>query len=132
MTCNEARDALLVADPTELADRDGTPLGNHLRECTYCREVACAIGADISGLGMAVRRRSRQRALALAAAVALPIAAAIVVRVSARPTNPPVVDLPRPATASISVDVQPGQRATVLKTKDPNVTIVWVTPAEGL
>ena len=63
--------------------------------------------------------------------VTLPIAAALVGVVVLLPpkheTPAPAAINARPANV-VSVEVEPGQHATVFKTKDPTVTVVWLTP----
>jgi hypothetical protein len=46
MTCADALEAMLEADPHELRDWEDTELSRHLRECGRCRSVAVAILED--------------------------------------------------------------------------------------
>jgi hypothetical protein len=132
MTCTEARDAVLVADPTALVHPTDAALANHLHSCAPCAEMARALGADLEMLRGGVRRRSKRRVATIAIAAALPIAAGIIAILVSRRATPIVIEPPAASTASISVDVPPGKQATVFATKDPKVTIVWITPESGL
>jgi len=131
MNCIQAREAMLVAEPGEL--RAGYPgeseLAAHLRDCEACRTLARALTGDLNRLSLRVRARSRRRTLMLAA---LPIAAVLVAAVTRtrhRAEPSAVASLPsndRPANV-VSVDVQVGQHATVIKTADPKITLVWIS-----
>jgi hypothetical protein len=129
MTCDEVRDAVMTAEPRELrADGDG-PLAAHLAECPACAKQARMLSSVLPRLSKKATLRSRQRA---AMAVGIPAAAAAVVLgvFIARPggeesTARPPASIP---TNVVSVDVKAGQRATVLKTSDPKVTVVWISP----
>ena len=129
MTCDQAREAMLTAEPRELWAQGDGPLASHLAGCPACATQARTLGSVLPRLSDTVNRRSRQRA---AMFVGLPAAAAAVVlgtfiarpdrddgSVSSRVTIP---------TNVVSVDVKAGQHATVLKTSDPKVTVVWISP----
>ncbi len=143
MTCAGARDALLEADAGRLQSTEAaTPLGAHLAACAACRSLASAITVDTTRLGamLALRRRARRRTArrrGIALLAALPIAATLIFVVSRHATNrdiaaAPTQAAPRSAAAAqVSLTVAPGQRATVLKTADPNVTVIWLSPGEG-
>ena len=140
MNCIEAREAMLVAEPSVLGDAalnvadaldgPGDSFAEHLAACHACRRIAGRLAADLNGLSFRVRARSRRRRnIALAA---LPIAAVLVatVAVGARrsPASAPSIE-PRadhPAKV-VSVDVGVGQRAAVIKTADPKTTLVWIS-----
>jgi hypothetical protein len=142
MTCADAHDALLVAAPDELHENTNSPLAAHLTSCARCAALARAIRMDCDSLRVRVRdrsaRRARRRRVIGAVAFAGSTAAAIAiiaVRMSRTPATESVAATPSalaPSAGTVSVDVEPGQRATVIKTSDPKVTIVWMTPAEGL
>jgi predicted anti-sigma-YlaC factor YlaD len=149
MRCSEAGAAILTADRSELAPGGESPLSAHLRDCEPCRAAAAHVDAATALLACAVARRppvsdegpasrwyARRRLVGLAA---LPIAAAIIgLLVYARnddvgPRAAPVSRMAAPLSrAVVSVDVARGQTATVLKTRDPNVTIIWLAPGGGL
>jgi len=143
MTCGDARDALLEADANELRSTGTTtPLGAHLAGCSACRSLASAVIVDTSRLGAMLQSRSRthhrvarRRGMALLAT--LPVAAAVIFVVSRRGDHgdveavDPLSTLRTAAAPHVSLTVAPGQRATVLKTADPNVTVIWLSPGEG-
>jgi hypothetical protein len=127
MNCDAARDALLDVD---LPIDDTTDLARHLRECNACGRIVDRLAGDLAVLRAAVQLRARRRRRRLLAAATLSIAAAstIVAFVHARrglgETRPAVNAAP---AGVVSVQVPPNKMATVLQTKDPNVTIVWLT-----
>ena len=57
MNCTEAREALLVADLTELRGETGTPLVRHVGTCPDCRRAASLIANGTAHLGSAVAYR---------------------------------------------------------------------------
>jgi hypothetical protein len=136
---------MLVADRSELRGEGESDLARHLRECNGCRRLAAGIESDTALLASIVQRsdstadvvaipRGRRVWNAILVA-ALPIAATIVigVQLQRRQQNvtPPTRDVVAPeqiAINSVSVDVEPGQTATVIRTRDPKVTIVWISP----
>ena len=132
MNCDTAREALLDAD---LPIHDGSSaLARHLRECDACARIAVALTRDTSLLSASVRRRARRRRRVAVVAVASTLAAATVVVALLRIGNR-VADIPRAVNAApagiVSVEVPLGKTATVLQTKDPNVTIVWLSKEAG-
>ena len=137
MNCNDARAAMLVAEPRDLNADGGSPLATHLHDCPECAERARILGANLEGLRRRVGTRASQRTRGVLLIAAIPVAAAVIVavaldrRVPAVPAAPIAHDVPR-AEKMVSVDVARGQQATVLKTKDPKVTVVWLTPGGGL
>ena len=133
MTCVEARDAMVVAEPRELRAEDGE-LATHLNECAECRARANAISGQTSALASIVRlrtRRRRWRRLMLAATAS--VAAALLLAVALtnrRASAAPEVRLSSlPVARRVSVTVAPGQSAAVLATADTLVTVVWLTGA---
>lgn len=129
MTCDAAREALMTAEPRDLAGYGDGALAAHIAGCPACAENARMLGAVLSRLSEAVNRRGRRRA---AMVVGIPAAAAAVVLgvFVARPDDAEVRIVPRAAIPAnvVSVDVKAGQRATVLKTTDPKVTVIWISP----
>lgn len=129
MTCNEARQAMMTAEPRELLGGDSGGLAAHIAGCPACAERARLLSYALSPLAETVSRRARRRA---AMVVGIPAAAAAVVLgvVIARPDSDGERVAPHsPIPANVvSVDVKAGQRATVLKTSDPTVTVVWISP----
>jgi hypothetical protein len=143
MNCRDARDALLGTDVRDLDCVDpGTMLGSHLAACRPCRTLAVAIASDTSRLGRLLdgrhrvrRRAARRRGIALLATV--PIAAALLAAASTMRDRGTTIVPASGASAQtrvareVSLTVEPGQRATVLKTADPNVTLIWLSPGDG-
>jgi hypothetical protein len=128
MTCDEAREAMMTAEPSELLGLGEGAFAAHLAGCSECANTAKTLGAALTPLSRTVNRRARRRAAAI---VALPAAAAatIVGVVIARADNTaeratPHVSIPANV---VSVDVKAGQQATVFKTSDPKVTVVWIS-----
>jgi|ERR1043166_8290614 predicted anti-sigma-YlaC factor YlaD len=138
MTCTEARRAMRTADRLALRGEDDSAVAEHVRSCRDCQHVALEVEAgtellaelvmsrgDAPVVALAERRPNVRRAAALAL---IPVAAAIAgVLVLRREAAPPVDTTRAAPRSSVSVEVAPGQTAAVLKTKDPNVTIVWLT-----
>jgi hypothetical protein len=141
MNCNQARDAMLVAELAELRSREtSTPLSAHLAECAVCRRRAASIANQTAGVAALVRRRvdtNRVRPVRRFVFIAsLPIAAGLIIAVALTARQRPAVvreaaSSSRPVVRNVSVDVTPGQQTTVLKTADSTVTIVWLTPGVG-
>jgi hypothetical protein len=145
MNCREAREALLVADIAELRGDIETPIAAHLRACAECQRLASLVVRGTSELRNAAINRDAARAaraprrLAVrrfALAATLPIAAALLLAVvmnqrGERPDRPrpPVGSLP--VARQVSLEVARGQRATMLKTADPKVTVIWLSSGEG-
>jgi hypothetical protein len=65
----------------------------------------------------------------LAAAAAFAIVKAG--RFSRRAEPPRVSRSPLPVARTVSLEVGRGQQATVLKTADPKVTVIWLSSGEG-
>ena len=129
MTCDEVRDAMMTAEPRELRAEGAGPLAAHLAECPACAKQAGILRSVLPRLSKKVSRRNHRRA---AMVVGIPAAAAAVVLgvFIARPDGDggPVASRTAIPTNVVSVDVKAGQHATVLKTSDPKVTVVWISP----
>jgi len=128
MTCDDAREAMMTADPPELLGHGSGALVGHLGSCPACAEKAKVLSSALSPLAATVNRRSHRRA---ALVVGIPAAAAAVVLgvLIAQPDDGVVVVQRAAIPANVvSVDVKAGQHATVLKTSDPKVTVVWISP----
>jgi anti-sigma factor RsiW len=151
MRCSDTRAAMLVADRPNLRGADGSELARHLRECDACRSLAAGIERDTTLLASALATRGSASHVALPAprhwpgtraailVGALPIAATIVLAVLLQRQGRDAGDAARRevlvvhdriASNVVSVDVGRGQRATVIRTKDPKVTIVWISPGD--
>lgn len=155
MTCAQALDHILEADPAELrADAPGE-LAEHLRGCGRCRDAAervlagqaeLAYGlAALASMGAADRTRVRPIGTAPTAVrrwavrAALPLAAAAALALVLRqpsPSAPPASA--RLAAAAIQRDMMteddlvepgPGRGVAVMATRDPGVTVVWLYPS---
>jgi len=139
MTCTKARDAIRVADLSELRGSDDAPLADHLRECAACRRLADVVlrGTSTLMLGNARRartHRSRVRRVTAwsSAAAAATIVAAVVVDRREQTTRPePTRSASLPVARQVSLEVARGQQATVLRTSDPKVTVIWLSSGEG-
>ena len=149
MVCTTARDLLREAVPAELRGEGDSPLAAHLRGCAACRARAAAILAGEAELGAALQSlsapregtrviplRPRQGLARRIGTIAVPLAAAAAAAgvVFLRPT-PPAGERPGETTEKIAralfprqpvVRPAPGQSATVLRTRDPGVTVVWI------
>ena len=154
MTCAQALDQMLEAEPAELhADAPGD-LARHLRGCDACRSAAERILAAqvelASGLAAltaaGVREQVRVRTIGSAPSgvrrwalrVALPLAAAASLLLVLRRSPSPPPESSRIAAAAIQRDMMheealvepgPGQSAAVMATRDPEVTVVWLYPS---
>jgi len=127
MNCEQAREAMLIADPGELRSEGAAPLAAHIATCDACTRIAVGVGSDLRRLSVAIGRRTSRRA---ALVTTLPAAAAVVIvatfLVHDERAQRPALSTQPPARV-VSVDVAPGQRAAVLKTADSSVTVVWLT-----
>jgi hypothetical protein len=144
--CRERLDAMLEADPHELAGRGESALAVHVRSCSQCRNAAQAIldatarldavldapgrAPDIEAIltrarlrvtpsPPAKRRHSAKRWVALAAAG---IAALMVM--GRREPAPPESTPARLVTPPL-VEVADDANVAVLPTRDPDITILW-------
>jgi len=141
MICADARNAMLTADLDELLGERGE-LASHLQSCDDCARVASRLVVDTRRVGAAVAVRARRHAhlRKLAVFASLPLAAAIVSgvmlmrhrsapsSVAAATFSPRVA---KPVARRVSVDVAKGQRATVINTVDPSVTVIWLIPGDA-
>lgn len=140
MNCTEAYDAILEADPAVLRGEGTEELAQHLAECAACRERALWVLNGLGALDRALEaesgttRASRTlrarppiaRRLAPWGLVAAAAAAfVILLRPTGAPRPPDVTALAR-STVGIDVDISASTRpAAVLRTADPNITVVW-------
>ena len=140
MTCKESVRAMLSVERAELRGEGDSALAVHVRSCPACARRAALLESTSSLLATTItahspgRKRERQfsapkrlrRRIGLSL---LPLAAAAVaVLLVRRDSGGPAATGAKHATASVlSVEVTRGQTATVIKTRDPNVTIVWLT-----
>jgi hypothetical protein len=138
MNCTEAREAMLAAEPEELRGETETAWPRTSR-CADCRRAsAMIVGSD------AARACDRSALVAHTATRItpgdwprpLPIAAVAVFAVvkagrSARRANRRASHSPLPVARTVSLEVGRGQQATVSKTADPKVTVIWLSSGEG-
>jgi hypothetical protein len=136
MTCEDALDAMLVADPAELEEKDAGALAEHMRGCTECRRRALVLARGTSALRLTAARRGVRRSRRAAGVVFFAAAAAVVLVVSmhgGREIQPTVASTVAslPVARHVTLEVAPGQRATLIKTNDPKVTVIWLSTGEG-
>jgi hypothetical protein len=139
MTCTEARAAIEIADLRELRANDGSLLADHLRDCAECRGLAdvvlrgtATLAANSSRRAQALRTRARRVTAWSSVAAAATIVAAIVVnRREPAARTEPLRSASLPVARQVSLEVGRGQQATVLKTNDPKVTVIWLSSGEG-
>jgi hypothetical protein len=131
MTCHEAREAMLVAEPEALQSGDGGLLEQHLSECATCRATAGRLSRDLELLSAAVFARHRGRTRRVALVASIPAGAALVVAATVLHGHGEQAEPVHAATTNtekiVSVDIKRGQQATVLRTSDPTVTVVWIS-----
>ena len=146
MNCEVAREQLLEVDLPVLRGEGGGALAEHLHGCPACRDRARRIlhqtAALTAALGRVAPRHARApaawrtpgaRRLPLrrwAAVIPLALAASLaVLLLSRRSPGPTVVSGPSSqtelASASLDVQVPPGQTFTVFQTDNPNIVVVW-------
>ncbi len=128
MTCDEARETMMTAEPHELLGRGEGALGAHLAGCHACAKKAKVVVAALAPLSRTVSRRARRRAamiVGIPAAAAATVIGVLVGRSASDNTR--VAPLTAIPANVVSVDVKAGQRAAVLKTSDPKVTVVWIS-----
>jgi len=136
MTCEEARDAMLVADLAELDGKDTGPLAEHLRGCNECQRQAVLLARGTWVLQRTAARRGVHRSRRTTGIVFFAAAAAVVLLISIRgradvQTTGAQRIASLPVARHVSLEVARGQRATVLKTNDPKVTVIWLSAGEG-
>lgn len=139
MNCIDAREAMLTVDQAELRRKGGTELADHLATCAECAGLAEVLVRGTLALRMATARRpeaSRRVSQIVAissaaAAAAIVLAISIDGRGSRDDSSSPARPAPLPVAREVSLEVERGQRATVLKTSDPKVTVIWLSSGEG-
>jgi predicted anti-sigma-YlaC factor YlaD len=140
MTCSEFRAAAMIADPAALRGEGGGMLQQHLDDCPDCRQLALMIEDRTTRLAaMLLTRRqshvpnhashaSRRR---LASLALLPVAAVLLgMWLVARPDQQATrARNPGTITTASGVSVVPpkGQKAVVIPSADPKVTIIWLS-----
>ncbi|MDX1624496.1 MAG: hypothetical protein R3199_11015 [Gemmatimonadota bacterium] len=148
MRCDRAREAILIADPAELAGREDPALAAHLEACPRCREETSRVleaqrelDRALSGLAARVRpgeaegreadgthpgiRRLARRAWIPAAAAA---AVAAIVLLAREPAGPPSgidASAARRPPGGFTLEPPPDRHVAVLEGTDPSVVVVW-------
>lgn len=150
LTCFQAREALLEADPAQLEGKSGDALARHLGECDRCRLLARMILEGGRGLGeamkdlvpapdldelleraerepvrrrRAIRQNPRWSTLGL---VHLAAAAALVALFLGRdPVLPGDPVIPLAPTSDLGLEVPEGRDVAVLATNNPDITVLW-------
>jgi len=128
MTCDDAREAMMTADPPELLGHGSGALVGHLGSCPACAEKAKVLGSALSPLAATVNRRSHRRA---ALVVGIPAAAAAVVLgvLIAQPDDGVVVVQRAAIPANVvSVDVKAEQMWTVIERVETIPSVRICTP----
>jgi anti-sigma-K factor RskA len=145
--CDAAFEALLEADPVELAGRGDSDLAAHVRECERCGAVAANLLAgqtqlaqallelrprtDVAAALMSLRVRGRRRLVwervsrwgPVAAAAA--IAAAMVLQALPAARMVPGESVPAVSQAEPLLEVPSGQNVMVFETRDRSAKVIW-------
>jgi hypothetical protein len=147
MNCDEARRALLEADPAELRGTGTGALALHLRDCASCRADAERILEGTAALNTAIGQAAaarpapgvpalRRRARAARTRLLVPLAAAAALAVlllsgdvmdalrSGDDARPVMVQRPD-ALRTPSVNAAGGRGVAVMRTANPDITVVW-------
>lgn len=152
ISCNDVREALLLAEPGELRGEGRGEVADHLRSCASCRTDADRILAgaraldawlETSGRAPTLdqltgpepgeagvsRRGSWRRGRPAVAWIALSAAAAAVVLLFRPPVQPPPsgidVEMPRSEEPLPLVQDAGSRSFAVLETEDPDITLLW-------
>ncbi len=145
--CDAAFEALLEADPVELAGRGDSDLAAHVRECERCGAVAANLLAgqeqlaealielrprtDVAAALQSVHERGRRRLAwervsrwgPVAAAAA--IAAAMVLQALPAARMVPGERVPAVSQAEPLLEVPSGQNVMVFETRDRSAKVIW-------
>jgi hypothetical protein len=140
VNCTEAYDAILEADAAVLRGEGAGDLARHLTKCAVCRERARWVLNGLGALDRALEAeagtaragrmlRARPSVARRLAPWGLVAAAAAAVLILVRPTGaprPPDLTALARSTVGIDVDISASTRpVAVLRTADPNITVVW-------
>jgi predicted anti-sigma-YlaC factor YlaD len=150
MDCASARQAMLEADPSELASGSGSELSRHLDSCAACRAAAAEILSAERGLAAwlaearprgdvaeavaraaaTARRRPATRRIGVAGSLlaAAAIAVLLLLPRGERPVATSVAAALPPA-GGFSVTAPPGRDVVVMHTSDPKIIVVWYLPS---
>ena len=140
MNCNEARQALLDAEPAELSGTGDSELARHLAGCAECSALARAVLEDLRVMDTALQQMAttrparraapRQRPVRwLAAGLAVAAVATGVLLVRRQPPRPAGTTVAHATPAlprGVEVDLAASPRpAAVFETADSTITVVW-------
>lgn len=142
MKCTDARQALLIADPSELVGGHATEVSRHLRDCSGCAAAAAAIVEHTDALrralvasaasrhpGVTVRhtaKRGRRRWIVAVPALAAAGLAAVLFMADTAYRGTEIVPATRAAqTPGPLVDQPMGTNVAVFGTDNPNIVVVW-------
>ena len=149
MTCAEAHQTILEADPSVLEGQGDSSLAVHIQECSRCREMARAVLEgesflakelvaavpppeldpildEVLGPGSTLKTlRFRHRRLGL---TLLPLAAAaamVALFLGSEPRLPGDPYLPLQRAPGLGLEVPEGHNVAVMATSDPDITVLW-------
>jgi len=149
MTCAEALQSILEADPSDLEEQGDSALSVHLRECNRCQEMALAVLVEESALAEGLtgavappdldalldqalgpdakakilQFRPRRFGLTL-----LPMAAAaamVALFIGREPQLPGDPYIPPERVPGLGLEAPEGQNVAVLATNDPEIAVLW-------
>ncbi len=143
MTCTEAYEAILEADPGELSGNGDGPLTSHLSGCRRCQQLARAVLDEEADLGRTLvetvpspnldeilegrMHRSPRRRNAWGKVAPVAAAASLVgIFFTREPQLPGPLYTPPPASVGMDVQAPEGQNVAVLKTNNPDITVLWL------
>ncbi len=155
MTCAEALELVLEAEPEELTGVGNSPLAAHLRQCADCQRIAQSlhthhaavqavylsaesrrpaaagvtrsIGPSAEGTALATTGHHLRRWVLVGVGVAAAITLMVMVR-----HGTPATALTHPTAPSVTTpaapmvaQVPPNQNAIIFATRDPLISVVW-------
>ena len=138
MNHEEARNALLIAEPEELRGIGDSPLAQHVRECNACQRAAGVLleanALLASSFTSATRTQPARRKSGLSSMptwLPLPIAAAIAALIIVQPVQERMLpaaegklsEVKRPVPTTV-VNAERSGDVAVFKATD-NITVVW-------
>lgn len=143
MTCQEARQAMLTAEPADLRGSGDARLAHHIRSCLACRDAATRIlqatdllAAQLSDAARTTTTRKTARRSFQPAWVTLPLAAALaallVTRPAGEPQIPRVGNLEKVRRPVLQPVVNaPANRNVAVFNVTEKITVVWDLGSKG-
>jgi len=149
MTCAEALQGILEADPVTLQGQGDDILARHIRECSGCRGMAQTVLETEERLGDALvgavpappldvliekvlsqpskpkGLRFRPKPLGLSLLPLAAAAAMVGLFLGTDPRLPGDPYSPSPEAPGLGLEVPEGRNVAVLATNDPNITVLW-------